>query len=128
VRVGPAKSALVALALAASVACGTTRTGRGGRSVFEEGIASFYSDALAGHRTASGEVYDPNKLTCAHRSLPFGTRVEVTALRTRASAVCRVNDRGPYAKGRIIDLSRGMGRALGVDPHDVYKVEIRVTD
>jgi rare lipoprotein A len=94
----------------------------------QRGIASFYSDGLAGRKTANGERYQPDELTCAHRELPFGTRVEVTVLRTGSSAVCRVNDRGPYVQGRIIDLSRAMAEELGITPNDIYKVEIRVVD
>jgi rare lipoprotein A len=113
--------------LMSMVGCATAK--RGGTShPREKGIASFYSDTLAGRPTANGERYDPRALTCAHRTLPFGTSVEVIVERTHSSAVCRVNDRGPYVKDRIIDLSRAMGRALGVDPHDVYRVEIEVRD
>jgi rare lipoprotein A len=93
-----------------------------------QGIASFYSDALAGRKTANGERYRPGELTCAHRELPFGTRVEVTIVKSGASAVCRVNDRGPYVKGRIIDLSKAMAEELGVAPNDIYRVQIRVVD
>lgn len=88
------------------------------------GLASYYHDALIGRRTANGERYDPTRLTCAHRSLSFGTRVSVTVRRTGARAVCRVNDRGPYVKGRIIDLSRAMARELGIEHVGVAEVEI----
>ncbi len=71
-----------------------------------QGYASFYSDSLEGSGTANGEKYDPKALTCAHPSLPFGTLVTVSNPDTEKSVVCRVNDRGPYAKSRILDLSR----------------------
>lgn len=65
---------------------------------------SWYS---AGARTANGARFDPNGLTCAHRSLPFGTRVRVSNIRTGRSVVCVVNDRGPFIRGRSLDLARG---------------------
>jgi rare lipoprotein A len=73
--------------------------------------ASWYG---SGHRTANGEHFNPNGLTAAHRSLPFGTRVRVENKRTGRSVVVRINDRGPFVHGRIIDLSRGSARALGM--------------
>lgn len=75
------------------------------------GVAAFYSADYHG-RTASGERYDPAKLTCAHRTLPFGTRVRVTDTRTHRSVVVTVNDRGPFSKGRMIDLSMAAAKAL----------------
>ena len=75
------------------------------------GAASWYG---SGHRTANGEHFNPNGMTAAHRSLPFGTRVRVENRRTGRSVVVRINDRGPFARGRIIDLSRGSARALGM--------------
>jgi rare lipoprotein A len=99
-----------------------------GRAPFETGIASFYHPSLAGNQTANGERYEPDKQTCAHRTLPFGTDVEVKLLRTGATAVCRVNDRGPFAKNRVIDLSMGMAKALGVEGNDIHKVELYRAD
>ncbi len=75
------------------------------------GTASWYQD---GKRTANGERYNPDGITAAHRKLPFGTRVRVTHKRTGRSVVVRINDRGPFIRGRIIDLSRGAKRALGM--------------
>lgn len=77
----------------------------------QSGGASWYG---SGHRTANGERFNPNGLTAAHRSLPFGTRVRVENRRTGRSVVVRINDRGPFVRGRIIDLSRGSARALGM--------------
>ncbi|MDX1546340.1 MAG: septal ring lytic transglycosylase RlpA family protein [Rhodothermales bacterium] len=79
-----------------------------------EGEASYYSDQLAGNATASGEPYDPVQLTAAHRTLPLGSRVRVTNLRTDESVVVRINDRGPFAKRRVIDLSRAAAKRLGM--------------
>lgn len=75
------------------------------------GVAAYYSEDYHG-RTASGERYDPGKYTCAHRTLPFGTRVRVTDARTHRSVVVTVNDRGPFSKGRVIDLSLAAAKAL----------------
>jgi rare lipoprotein A len=74
----------------------------------ESGRAAFYS----GGRTASGEVTGPNRLTAAHRTLPFGTRVRVTNAHNGRTVVVRITDRGPYGRGRIIDLSRAAAREL----------------
>lgn len=90
----------------------------------QTGIASFYHDGLSGRPTASGEAYDPEAFTCAHRELRLGTVVEVLRLKNGERARCRVNDRGPFAKGRIIDLSRATAEALGID--GIAKVEIRL--
>jgi rare lipoprotein A len=80
----------------------------------QSGKASWYGPGFQGRRTASGEVFNTREMTAAHRSLPFGTRVRVTNQRTGLSAVVRINDRGPYAHGRIIDLSRASAEAIGL--------------
>lgn len=87
------------------------------------GKASFYGH---GTKTASGERYNPNGMTAAHRTLPFGTHVRVTDVRTRRSVVVRINDRGPFIKGRIIDVSRGAAQQLGMVGRGVANVEVRV--
>jgi len=78
------------------------------------GEASYYHDSLAGNPTASGAPYRPEALTAAHRRLPLGTRVRVTNLDNGRSVVVEVNDRGPFAKGRVIDLSRAAASRLGM--------------
>lgn len=78
----------------------------------EQGKASFYADKFEGRTTASGEKYRHNKLTAAHRTLPFGTEVKVTNLSNNKSVTVRVNDRGPFVKGRIIDLSKSAAQKL----------------
>jgi|SRR6187401_453163 len=88
------------------------------------GIASFYHSSLVGNLTANGERYDEGALTAAHRTLDLGTRVRVTNLENRRSVVVTVNDRGPYAKGRIIDLSRRAARVLGFVHDGVTKVKV----
>lgn len=80
----------------------------------EEGEASWYGPGFHGKRTASGEVYDMEALTAAHPRLPFDTRVTVRNLDNGRSVEVRVNDRGPFARGRIIDLSRAAARAIGM--------------
>ncbi|BBM68271.1 septal ring lytic transglycosylase RlpA family protein [Rhodothermus marinus] len=79
-----------------------------------EGRASYYGARWAGQRTASGEAFDPEALTAAHPTLPFGARVRVTNLRNGRSVVVRINDRGPHVPGRIIDVSYAAARALGM--------------
>ena len=79
------------------------------------GDASYYGKGFDGKKTASGEIFDRNAMTCAHRSLPFGTKLKVVRVKTGASVVVRVNDRGPYAKRRVLDLSEATGKVLGLD-------------
>lgn len=87
------------------------------------GIASFY---WQGQRTATGERFNPNGLTAAHRSLPFGTRVRVTNKRNGRSVVVRINDRGPFIRGRVIDLSLGAARAIGMVGNGLAPVKVEV--
>ena len=90
------------------------------------GIASYYSNGLTGKKTASGERYDPNKLTAAHKTLPIGTIVKVTNLGNNKQVVVKINDRGPYVRGRIIDLSYSAARQLGMLKDGITKVKIEV--
>jgi rare lipoprotein A len=90
------------------------------------GIASWYGPGFHGNRSASGEIYNQNALTAAHRSLPFGTKVQVTNLNNGRSVVVRINDRGPFIRGRVIDLSAAAARALGVMQTGVAPVQINV--
>jgi peptidoglycan lytic transglycosylase len=92
----------------------------------ERGIASWYGPGFDRRRTASGERYKRSALTAAHRSLPFGTRVEVRNLENGASVVVRINDRGPYSRGRVIDLSYEAARALGLSESGTAAVELAV--
>lgn len=78
------------------------------------GVASYYAARFHGRRTASGETFDNGALTAAHRTLPFGTLVRVTNPRTGASVIVRINDRGPFARGRTIDLSRAAAERVGL--------------
>ena len=97
----------------------------------EAGQASWYGgrgDHFAGHRTASGEIYDPAGFTCAHRTLPFGTLVEVENLDTGLRTTVRVNDRGPFVRGRILDVSRQAATTLGMLDVGVTGVRLRTVD
>ena len=89
-----------------------------------EGQASYYGARHHGKKTASGERFDQHALTAAHRSLPFGSRVQVTNLRNDRSVVVRINDRGPYAKRRIIDLSHKAAEQLGMLRDGVVPVRV----
>ena len=88
-----------------------------------QGIASFYSEDT---QTASGEKFDANELTAAHPSLPFGTRLRVTNVNTGKSVTVRVNDRGPYVHGRVVDVSYSAAQALGMVGQGVAKVKLDV--
>lgn len=80
----------------------------------ESGIASYYGPGFHGRKTASGQRFNMNAMTCAHRTAKFGSHLRVTNLKTGRSIVCLCNDRGPFVRGRVIDLSRAAARALGM--------------
>jgi rare lipoprotein A len=94
------------------------------RAAGEEGDASWYGPGLYGRKTASGETLRPGTLTAAHRTLPFGTCLRVTNLENGRAVEVRVNDRGPYAAGRIIDVSETAARALGMRGQGVTRVRL----
>jgi rare lipoprotein A len=96
----------------------------------ESGRASWYGgdDGFAGQPTANGERYDPMALTCAHRTLPFGTMIEVRNLDTGKKAVLRVNDRGPFIRGRMLDVSEKAAQSLGMHGNGTARVRIRTVD
>jgi rare lipoprotein A len=119
--------------LAAVVACGTRRTPPAGTEAagltFDQvGIASWYGRKFHGRTTASGERYDMGALTAAHRTLPFGTRVDVVRLDTGATVRVRINDRGPFVDGRIVDLSRAAARRLDMIEAGIVRVGLRVVE
>jgi rare lipoprotein A len=101
----------VALALSAAACAGLPYAPKSG---VEIGIASWYGQEFHGRPTSSREVFDMNDMTAAHRTLPFGTHVMVTDLANDRSVVVRINDRGPFVRGRIIDLSYAAARVLGI--------------
>jgi rare lipoprotein A len=92
----------------------------------QEGSASFYGPRFHGHLTANGERFNQYAATCAHRRMKFGSVVRVTNLSNGKSATCRINDRGPYAGGRIIDVSKGIAGRLGMLSSGVVRVSIEV--
>ena len=94
--------------------------------VGSHGMASWYGPGFNGRRSANGERYNQNNLTAAHRSLPFGTKVKVTNVRTGRSVVVRITDRGPHVRGRIIDLSAAAARIVGVMQSGVAPVQLEV--
>jgi rare lipoprotein A len=108
------------VAVLTCAACASAPQAAGGQT----GIASVY--AYKGGRTASGQTAMPGALTAAHRSLPFGTRVQVTNLRNGRSVTVRINDRGPFVRGRIIDLTPAGARALGFS--GLTRVALTVVD
>ncbi|MFP4368554.1 MAG: septal ring lytic transglycosylase RlpA family protein [Bacteroidota bacterium] len=90
------------------------------------GYASFYADKFHGRQTSNGEIFDQNKLTAAHKTLPFNTKVKVVNLRNSRTVTVRINDRGPFVGGRIIDLSKEAARQIGMINDGVVKVRVEV--
>jgi rare lipoprotein A len=136
----PARSPVIFLALSllglAAIGCGggaeATRGGAASPTTSaavgseQRGRASYYSDKLAGHATASGEPYQPAELTAAHRTLPFGAMVEVVRVSDGRHVAVRINDRGPFHGDRVIDVSRRAAEALGIVRDGVAEVVLRV--
>ena len=131
-----------ALALTFMVGCGPAARGtaQGGRAVrrepgpsvdkrvgaVERGKATWYGGRFHGRKTASGEIFDENGMTAAHKTLPFDTRVRVTNLNNGRAVEVRITDRGPYAKGRIIDLSKAAATRLDMLRAGVVPVKLEV--
>ncbi|MBO6212325.1 rare lipoprotein A [Algoriella xinjiangensis] len=90
------------------------------------GVVSWYGGKFHGRKTASGEKYDKHELTAAHKSLPFGTKVKVTNIRNGKSVVVEINDRGPYAKSRVLDLSQAAFSEIGHTNTGVMQVEYEI--
>ncbi len=115
----------IALALAATPAAAeddVAGTDLGG------GMASYFSREMEGNRTANGERCDPDTLTAAHRTAPFGSRIRVTSLDTGRSVIVRVNDRGPFSRGRVIDLSHAAAREIGMHRSGTARVSLALLD
>jgi rare lipoprotein A len=119
---------LVGTLLVLAVACAGPQIRRGAWQdpAGETGLASWYGEPYHGRRTSSGEVYDMYQLTAAHREVPLGSWVEVTNLQNGRSLTVRVNDRGPFIEGRIIDLSYAAASILGVVGPGVVPVRVRL--
>lgn len=92
------------------------------------GIASYYADKFHGNKTSSGEIFDMNGFTAAHRTLPFGTKVKVTNLKNGKSVVVKINDRGPFKEERIIDLSKAAAETIDIINDGTAEVEIIVLE
>lgn len=133
----------VALAIALGAAPGNTQTPDSEQGIpgqtqetlkpvptkkFQVGKASWYGRVFQHHRTASGEPYDMNDLTAAHRTLPLGSWVKVTNLKNDRSVMVRINDRGPVKKNRIIDLSYGAAKVLGMGSSGISSVRLDIVD
>jgi rare lipoprotein A len=104
----------------------TATVERARKQRIEEGIASWYGPGFDGKPTASGEIYDMHALTAAHRTLPMGTTVEVRNLENGRTTTARINDRGPYRRRRILDLSLAAAEALGMDQAGLARVRLTV--
>jgi len=104
-----------------SYGCGNSRG-----PYYEVGIASWYGPGFNGNHTANGEIYDMNGISAAHKTLPFGTVVRVVDMETGRSVVVRINDRGPFIEGRIIDLSKGAAEKLGIVERGITHVGLRI--
>ncbi len=100
--------------------CGLTSSRR------QRGIASWYGPGFYGNQTANQEIFDPTQLTAAHRKLPFGTYVRVTRLDNNMSVVVRINDRGPFIRGRIIDLTETAAREIDMLEDGIAPVRVEV--
>jgi rare lipoprotein A (peptidoglycan hydrolase) len=133
-RVRAGAITLVALIAASSMVCANRQRRRAGsrsRTAAAKtptspvvGYASWYGPGFHGRRTASGERFDRNAMTLASRHMPFGTRVRVTNLKNGRVVIGRVNDRGPFVRGRVVDLSQGMARKLGISGVGKVRVEV----
>jgi rare lipoprotein A len=93
-----------------------------------EGIASYYADDFHGKLTSNGETFDMNSLTAAHRTFPFGTKIRVTNLENAKTVIVRVNDRGPFKEGRMIDLSRGAAISIDLIRTGTARVRLEVLE
>lgn len=110
------------LLLVTASSCHRKAYSEGGK---ETGFASYYAESYNGRKTANGEVYNSTKMTAAHKKLPFGTKVKVTNLSNGKKVKVRINDRGPFVEGRIIDLTRAAAEKLGMLRQGIAKVSIK---
>ena len=114
----PAKWLFIIMIIAATTSCS--------RKITETGKASYYANSFNGRPTASGEKFRQRKLTAAHKTLPFGTRVTVINIANGKKVKVRINDRGPFVPGRVIDLAFGAAQAIGLHAAGVAKVSLQV--
>ncbi len=123
----PAHRGLILLLLA--LACAPKAVPRPApKAELQSGLASFYGEGFDGKLTANGERFDRRAFTAAHKTLPFNTCVRVTAVDTGKTVEVRINDRGPFVAGRVIDLSEGAARELGITQKGVAPVRLQRCD
>lgn len=122
----PAPTMLVSRPVVQELPASTAEADEDSYEFIGTGIASFYGVKFAGRRTASGAIFDPEGLTAAHPTLPFGTHLQVTNASTGESVVVTVTDRGPYHSNRVIDLSKAAAREIGLIARGSGKVELAV--
>jgi rare lipoprotein A len=125
---GPKLMRRIALPVACFCGLWTAASAQSVQPPSESGIASWYGAPYHGQPSASGEIYDQEKLTAAHRTLPFGTRVRVRRPDRGGSVVVRINDRGPFVKSRVIDLSHAAAVQLGMTDGGVALVILEVVE
>lgn len=118
--------ALLVIAYGGCACCCCLGGGTSGGRRLEHGMASYYGKDFHGRKTASGETFNMYDMTAAHKRLPFGTKVRVTNLKNGQSVVVRINDRGPFVHGRIIDLSYAAAKEIGLVEMGVTKVRLEV--
>lgn len=122
-----AKNVLAAATVALFLSsCATTAPNFGEKGYTEQGEASYYARKFQGRKMANGERYRRNKLTAAHKKLPFGTQVEITNLQNKKSVRVEVTDRGPFVRGRIVDLSEAAAKRLDMTDDGVVPVQLKV--
>ena len=115
-------------ALSGAMCCAPKSAVRPTGGELGSGLASFYGEGFDGKLTANGEKFDRTRFTAAHKTLPFGTCVRVVAVESGRSVKVRVNDRGPFVAGRVIDLSEGAAKALGITEMGVAQVRLSRCD
>lgn len=120
------RAVLVAAGLGAFVAMGVAAGISDAHSASAQGRASWYGSAHHGRKTANGERFNMNAMTAAHKTLPFGTKVRVTNVRNGRSVVVRINDRGPYVHGRVIDVSKAAAGRLGLIASGTAPVRLQI--
>ena len=113
------------IALFSALTFSTTIT-HANEKIYQTGIASYYASKFDNRKTASGEIFSSNKLTCAHRKLGYGTMIRVTNLSNGKDVVVKVNDNGPHIKGRILDLSIRAAKEIGILQTGTAKVSIEI--
>ena len=121
-----ARIAVVAMLVSIAYGCATSTRPPKTQPESLHGIASWYGEEFAGRTTANGEIFDPTQLTAAHRTLPFGTVIDVTNAKTQQSVRVRVNDRGPYIGNRVLDLSYAAAQQIGLIEPGTGEVQIAI--